>query len=222
LLVDRPIQIIGDEHNPANVVVELSGSLKWTAKGGFIEGVTFRRPKISSGSPPANDLLIVEGSGRVDVLNAVFDNDGCTGIVAKVSGNCIRKGRWNAAVLKGGEVGLDLTGGSIEMIKGAVKGNKTGGVRCGGMGSSISMLETKIERNTGPGVHILDKGEAKINKCHFSNNRIIMKKDNGCTTQCSGNVAILKKHPSVGIPGFRFVQKDGDGISSTHENGAKT
>lgn len=211
---------MGDEHNPSNVVVELSGSLTWTAKGGFIEGVTFRRPKISSGTPPTNDLLVVEADGRVDVLNSVFDNDGCTGVVANVSGKNMRKGRWKSAVLKGGELGLDIQNGSVELIKGVIKGNKAGGVKCSGITSSISLLETKVEKNQGPGVHARERSHTKLNNCTFVNNRTIFKKENGCTSQCSGNNAFVKTVPSTSIPGFQMIQAEGkeEGKEATLES----
>lgn len=44
--VDFTIKFVGDEHDPAHVVVELSGTVNWKAKGGFFEGITLRRPKI--------------------------------------------------------------------------------------------------------------------------------------------------------------------------------
>jgi hypothetical protein len=110
LLFDRPVQLIGDEKNPANVVVEMSGAVQWTAKGGWIEGVTFRRPKISTGEPPAYPMMEVVGEGKVDLFHCVFDNDGSTGSVVTLSGTGL-KGKWRDAIIRnGGSCGIEMQG----------------------------------------------------------------------------------------------------------------
>jgi hypothetical protein len=118
LTIDKKIRLIGDEHNAANVVIEMSGSVRWSAKGGWIEGVTFRRPKISSGSPPSHEMLCIESEGRVDIVHSVFDNEGSTGTVVKVSGTG-RKGDWfDVTARNGGDGGIVMDGeGSLQLEK---------------------------------------------------------------------------------------------------------
>ena len=118
LTFDVPIKLVGDENNAANVVIEMSGSVVWRAKGGWIEGVTFRRPKITSGDPPAYNMLSIVDSGRIDIVHSVFDNEGSTGNVISISGTG-KKGRWqNVSVRGGGGGGVTVNGGcEIELCK---------------------------------------------------------------------------------------------------------
>lgn len=110
LVFDKPLKLIGDEHNPANVVIEMTGSVKWTGKGGWIEGITFRRPKISSGEIPSSVMLDIGGAGKVDVVHSVFDNDGSSGAVVVASGSG-PKGHWHDVVVRnGGSSGIQLEG----------------------------------------------------------------------------------------------------------------
>merc|ERR1712048_1373871 len=86
ILIDKPIRFVGDENNPTNVVIEISGSLQWSAKGGWVEGITFRRPKMTSGGKFVSlPILDVMESGKIDIICSVFDNDGSTGPVANIS-----------------------------------------------------------------------------------------------------------------------------------------
>ena len=108
--INIPIKLVGDEHNAANVVIEMSGAVRWGARGGWIEGVTFRRPKISGGAPPSDELLSVHGGGRLDMVTCVFDNEGSTGPVIKVQGTG-KKGKWyNVSARNGGDVGILIEG----------------------------------------------------------------------------------------------------------------
>jgi hypothetical protein len=110
LVFDKALKLVGDEHNPANVVIEMSGAVKWTGKGGWIEGITFRRPKISTGTIPSCVMLQIEGEGRVDVVHSVFDNEGSTGAVVAASGSG-PKGCWHDVVVRnGGSNGIELEG----------------------------------------------------------------------------------------------------------------
>ena len=110
LVIDKPLKLVGDEHNPANVVVEMSGSIKWSGKGGWIEGITFRRPKISTGEMPSSVMLEIENLGKVDIVHSVFDNDGSTGCVVKATGSG-SKGHWDDVVIRnGGSDGVRMEG----------------------------------------------------------------------------------------------------------------
>lgn len=107
LLMDIPLRLIGDEHNPSNVVVEVSGSIVWRAQSGFVEGVTFRRPKLSSDDSESIELLSVVGSGSVDIVQSVFDNQGSQAnvVVARGIG---RKGKWESCLFQNGGRGIAL------------------------------------------------------------------------------------------------------------------
>lgn len=86
--VNFPIRIVGDEHNPSHVIVEMSGSaLDWRAPGGWIEGVTFRRPKLNaSGDAVTRSLLSIQ-NGRLKLFQCAFDNKGSEGKAIIISGS---------------------------------------------------------------------------------------------------------------------------------------
>jgi hypothetical protein len=116
LFVDFPLRIVGDESNAANVVVEMGGTLAWRAPRGFVEGVTLRRPKISSATPVPLPLVRLEDAGRVDIVECCFDNAGGTGLVVLIVGQR-PKGRWNRVLIKGGNGGISLgEGASLELF----------------------------------------------------------------------------------------------------------
>ncbi len=80
LNVTFPLRFIGDEHDPSHVIIELSGTVEWSAKGGWMEGITFRRPRMS----------------------ADLDNEGSQGPVAIVTGEK-SGGMWSSMQIKGSE-----------------------------------------------------------------------------------------------------------------------
>lgn len=205
LSIDKPIRIVGDENNAANVVLEMSGSLRWAAKGGWIEGVTFRRPKISSGTPPSVEMLRVEGDGKVDIINSVFDNEGSTGAVTTVAGTGT-KGRWYNVSLRGGGregVAVDVDG-SLELVKCSVRANGGDGVKC--TKGKISLIECRVESNHGNGIALTGTSHGEVLRCHFSGNDSgIIHKESGCVTTCSGNNASVTLQPPKNIPGFRVT-----------------
>ena len=101
LLIDKPIKLVGDENNAANVVIEMSGSVEWKARRGWIEGITFRRPKISTGLPVSLPMLKMTDEANVDMFRCVFDNDSSSGPVTTLSGTG-SKGRWTDVVVRNG------------------------------------------------------------------------------------------------------------------------
>jgi len=103
--VSFPVRFVGDESNAANVVVEMSGSLRWNASAGWMEGITFRRPKIASAEPSSSPVLFLNETGRVDMIQCVFDSRGSRGdvIAARGSGS---KGKWEGVAVKGGDFGV--------------------------------------------------------------------------------------------------------------------
>lgn len=117
LMVDKPLKFVGDENNPSNVVIEISGCLEWKAKGGWMEGITFRRPKISAPSEVPYPILNVTGIGRVDISNCVFNYDKCEGSVIMLSGNG-SKGVWSAIHIRnGGSHGVEAEGNISLQLK---------------------------------------------------------------------------------------------------------
>jgi hypothetical protein len=116
LLVECPLRIVGDENNAANVVVEMGGELTWRARRGFVEGVTLRRPKISSSTPVPLPLVRLEDAGRLDLVECCFDNAGGTGPVISLAGQG-PTGRWTRVLVKGGNGGISLgEGASLELV----------------------------------------------------------------------------------------------------------
>ena len=106
LIIEKPLRFVGDENNPSNVVIELGGTVVWSARGGHLEGITWRRPNIASVKQGCALLRISKG-GRVDMIQTVLDNEGSNGIVVYASGPG-NKGTWVNTVLQNGSVGLLL------------------------------------------------------------------------------------------------------------------
>lgn len=117
MLVEIPLRIIGDEDNLSNVIVEMSGTIIWRAGGGFFEGITFRRPKISSSERPVRELLRVEEMGKLNVIQSMFDNEGSSGDVVMLFGPGY-KGRWVNISVQHGSVGICLRNGAqLELLE---------------------------------------------------------------------------------------------------------
>ncbi len=101
LIIEKQLRFVGDEHEPAHVVVELSGEITWKANGGWMEGITIRRPRIATGVTPNKDMLTIDSCGRLNMYNCVFDNRGSIG-------NCISVGsgatgsEWGKTTISGG------------------------------------------------------------------------------------------------------------------------
>jgi hypothetical protein len=77
VIIDHPICFVGDEEDPSNVVVEMSGKICWRARGGRCEGITFRRPLIASTALMEPEYLLrVEHDAKLDVIQSVFDASG--------------------------------------------------------------------------------------------------------------------------------------------------
>ncbi len=104
LTINFPLRFVGDEHDPSHVVIELSGTVRWNASGGWMEGITFRRPKITAATV-AREMLFVKGDGKIDMIQCVFDNEGGNETVVAVSGKG-SKGRWESVVVRNGTNGI--------------------------------------------------------------------------------------------------------------------
>jgi len=209
LMFDKPIKLVGDEHNPANVVLEMSGCVEWSGAGGFIEGVTFRRPKMTSTELVSFPMLKITGNGRVDMINSVLDNEGSTGSVAVASGSGF-KGKWDRVTLRnGGRHGLELSGDglSLELTKSTIRGSKETGIVCNE--KATFTLSNGIVRNNGMfGIEILSDGSGTVTDCQFSENKAgTVQRDSGCNLIASTNVAIVTRPPKKGLPGFKILTK---------------
>ena len=88
-------------------------SMLWGARGGYFEGVTFRRPKLTSDPQAKNEMLVVEGGAKLAATESVFDSQSSSGYVARViaaSFTCTK------VSLVGGDGGLFAnTGGFVEL-----------------------------------------------------------------------------------------------------------
>ena len=111
LIVAIPLKFVGDENNPSNVTIEMGGSLKWRASGGCIEGVTFRRPKLSSDKVLDRPVLLVEENATLGLTNSVLDNEGSLGNVAILIGPG-NKGSWISVLIQHGDTGMSLKNGA--------------------------------------------------------------------------------------------------------------
>ena len=149
LIVNIPVKIVGDEFDPSHVVIELSGEISWNSNGGWMEGVTIRRPRIVTGLATTNDILRIQSGGRLNLFHCIFDNQGSLGnVVSMVGSNS--GGRWKKASIVGGSTnksGLLLDEKACaELTDSAVCDNSGVGIKCRG-GSVISLDNCRIERN---------------------------------------------------------------------------
>lgn len=118
IVVEHPIRFVGDEHNPSNVVIEMDGgTLIWKAGGGFCEGLTFRRPKLSSGAFSDKQLLHMMKGSKLDIIESVFDNQGSGGgIVVQVQGPSTTSS-WKNVSLRGGQTGIVVDDGATLQLE---------------------------------------------------------------------------------------------------------
>jgi len=97
--IDKPVRIIGDEHDPSHVILEMHGTIVWKAKYGFMEGCTLRRVGNNSSKCSKNELLRIEDDGRINMIHCVLDNEGSDGSVC-VLRNGSSKGLWQDVTIK--------------------------------------------------------------------------------------------------------------------------
>ena len=80
LMINKPIKFVGDEHDPSQVVLELSGDINWNASGGWIEGITVRRSSITTQMTQNNEILRIGLGGRVSSKTwptLLIQHEGC-------------------------------------------------------------------------------------------------------------------------------------------------
>lgn len=203
--INIPLRFVGDENDPSHVIIELSGTIRWTSTSSFIEGVTFRRPKI--GSSCQDEILVVNG-GKMDMLQCVLNNQGSDENVAVVDG---AKCRWVGVVLSGSRLGsgLVLEGkASINLDSCQILSNKGSGIVCSG-GSHITMTNCEVGNNGDFGVLLQGNSKAAVTKSHFFHNaRGIIEKQSGSTcVPCTGNVAVVNNTSHRAVSGFRVTRE---------------
>jgi hypothetical protein len=67
------LKIVGDEKDPSHVVIEANDSIVWKGLNGWVEGVTFRRPRISTDIEVQNrDVFRVKSSCSIHMAHCVL------------------------------------------------------------------------------------------------------------------------------------------------------
>lgn len=103
--INVPIRFLGDEDDPSHVILELSGEIVWKANGGWMEGMTVRRPKLVTGVTPAYEVLRLDRGGRLDIWHCVFDNRGSIGNCVSIAG-IDAGGNWERVSIHGASDGF--------------------------------------------------------------------------------------------------------------------
>jgi len=228
LTVNFPLKIVGDEHDPSHVVIELSGSIVWNGRGGWIEGVTFRRPRIASGSNLSQQVISVLDGGRVDMLQCVLNNRGNQGTVAVVQGPK-SNGKWQNVEIKGSDGNgiVVKSKGGLDLNQCIIRNNRSVGLKCIDQ-SNFSLKDSVVENNGGIGVSISGNSRGSVIKCRFAyNNGGVMDKETGSyCTPCNGNVSVVaamsppirstSEHKPIPVLGFRLVVSN----SNNNEGGS--
>eukprot|EP00536_Pseudo-nitzschia_multiseries_P005865 jgi/Psemu1/296024/fgenesh1_pm.118_\ len=143
------------------------------------------------------------------MIHSVFDNDGSTGPVGKLSGSGT-KGRWQGVVLRnGGGSGIHVDGSDqarVELLDCTIKGNQTNGIFATNK-AKLRMVNCTVEANQGYGIRLATTGcHAEILESRFKDNTAgVIKKETHCVVNSSGNTAFLKAKPKKQIPGFKLM-----------------
>jgi hypothetical protein len=215
-VVDKPLKFVGDENNRTNVVVELSGSIRWTGKGGWIEGITFRRTKIAGELVPSGPMLYMDGRGKINVIQSVFDNEPSTGAVLVLSGSG-SKGDWDGVTIRnGGSAGILMNGQiQLKLQNCMVTGNQIDGLVISNQ-ASIELKQCDVSKNKGYGARFTKGAKAVIIRSFFaSNGKGVLSRETGCTISCSSNTAIVSVLPEKQIPGFKLTLRCTNGESAS-------
>jgi hypothetical protein len=75
LVINCPLRIIGDEKDPSHVVIEVSGSIDWNSPSGYIEGITLRRPRISSGGQDVPDVMNILSGAKLTMAQCIIQGN---------------------------------------------------------------------------------------------------------------------------------------------------
>ena len=78
IVVEHPLRFVGDEFHPTNVIIEMNNGscLEWRAKGGWIEGITFRRPQIASSKLISEPIIRLNSCSKQHMYECTVDNEG--------------------------------------------------------------------------------------------------------------------------------------------------
>jgi hypothetical protein len=148
-------------------VVELGGTIHWWAKRGYCEGVTFRRPQISTGEKAVTELFRLEPKAKLDVIRSVFDNEGNAGPTVVAAGRGM-KGLWSDVVIRGGSDGLSLCDGAgFGLISSVIKNQTSNGIVCRNR-SKIVVTSCRLQHIGSVAVKAQESSQAKLNSCTIS------------------------------------------------------
>lgn len=190
----------------------MSGSIRWQAKSGWIEGITVRRPRISKEGRNTPEILVVEDGGQLDIIHSVLNNEGSLRSPAIVRGYD-SKANWTSVILRGAMISPGLIVedmAEVELRHCTVSDNGAPGIVCRGK-SRLRMTQCRVERNLGSGVYLGGNSRCEISKCRFSNNAggPIDKEIGSICAPCNGNSLIVASHkvatPKL-MPGFRVIR----------------
>lgn len=78
LVIRHPLRLVGDEFHPTNVIIEMNNGscLEWRAAGGWIEGITFRRPQIASTKIVSKPIVRLQPHSKLEMYECTLDNQG--------------------------------------------------------------------------------------------------------------------------------------------------
>mmetsp|Transcript_24167 Transcript_24167/g.54927 ORF Transcript_24167/g.54927 Transcript_24167/m.54927 type:complete len:676 (+) Transcript_24167:647-2674(+) len=173
LAIDFPLRIVGDERDPTNVVLELSGSVEWRGGGGWIEGVTFRRPRVSILDQSSIFLL---KNGSCNIVHSIMNNAGSMGTVLKCHRSTLKmldvtlRGEGSTRV---SSCGVDIEDHSnLTLTKCRINNNSCTGLRSSYF-SVVDLSECTFKRNSTFGLELQLHSvlTGKISNCHFLENR---------------------------------------------------
>lgn len=112
LSIQFPVRLVGDEYHPANVIIEMNNGscLEWKGKGGWMEGITLRRPQIASSKIITEPLIRMHSDSRLHMFACTIDNEGSSHDVAV---SVLEKASWKRQ-------GLSVKGGKINVVSEAL------------------------------------------------------------------------------------------------------
>lgn len=162
LVVDKGIRIIGDLQEPARVVVELGGAIKWMASTGAVVGLTLRRPRASRA---ATNALVIEASGRLCASRLYVDNDGAGGAAVLIQQNAF--GCFSRCRVAGARTAGVVVRGSATFDKCALVANRRHGL-CVQHGGAALVADSWLGPNQNAGVFAFAGAALALDHCDLS------------------------------------------------------
>jgi len=71
--ISVPIKLVGDDKDPSNVIIEVNGTITWSSRLGCVEGVTFRRPRISVDAIHDKPILKLLSKCKLNLCQCIID-----------------------------------------------------------------------------------------------------------------------------------------------------